>query len=72
MEVVRCRTTTEGVVLRALMPGALADAGHDMCESAQPFLASALTYLWRISIGARVRSSGKTCTCHFTGTEVGR
>jgi hypothetical protein len=28
-------------------------------------------YLCRMSTGARVRSRGKTCSCHFTGTEMG-
>src|ERR1041385_7467363 len=29
-------------------------------------------YLWRISTGAREWSRGKTCTCHLTGTDVGK
>src|SRR5690242_13410066 len=29
-------------------------------------------YLWRISSGARCRSSGRTCTCHCTGTDSGK
>jgi hypothetical protein len=28
-------------------------------------------YLCRMSTGARVRSRGNTCSCHFTGTDVG-
>jgi hypothetical protein len=29
------------------------------------------SYLCRMSAGARVRSSGNTCSCHFTGTDAG-